>query len=138
MRIAKFLLALIATIAVSSYLSAVSMCLVALAVTPKATGGHELYDIVVNVLFSVPLKGAVIAAPICALFSIVLAIGMVLADRFNVLGSQIGRVTAHRLSAHYPGLSLAGSPVRALAALGRFCRARTATSVHGSDCFRLR
>lgn len=112
MRIAKFFLALILTIVISSYLSAVSMCLVALAVTPKAMSGHGLLDIVGNVLFSVPAMGAVIAAPICALLSVVLAIGMILADRFKVFGPQIGRVMAASIAGALPGLAfgrIAGS-----------------------------
>jgi len=121
MRIAKFFLALIAMIALSSYLSSVSMCLVALTVSAQIASQHGLADTLVRVFYSVPLVGTMIAAPICALLSIVLGVAVLFADRFKVLTSQRARVLASSFVCALPGLAfgrIAGSSACSVAMHG--------------------
>jgi len=122
MRFIKFPLALILAALVSAYLSAVSMCLVALVATPKTVEAHSLLETFGNVLFKIPLGGAVIAAPVCAAITLLLGVALLVADRFQLFGSPLRRLTVSIVAFALPGIAfgrIAGSSACRVSALSQ-------------------
>jgi hypothetical protein len=101
-------LAIVITIATSSYLSAVSFGTVGLAINSTASNSHSILENMVTLLL-MALLGSIFAMPVCAVLAVTCALIVLIASRLSALSSRRKRMALATMLGSLLGGAIGGA-----------------------------